>query len=273
MNPSIITFVSDYGLADGFVGICHGVIARICPAARVIDLTHGIARHDVRAGAAALADSLPYVPVGVHLAVVDPDVGAQRRAVALELQDGRRLVGPDNGVLALAAQAGGGIVAAVDIARSPYRLEPVSATFHGRDLFAPVAAHLAGGVVLAATGDPCDPGELVGLDLPRPRLEEGALVSHVRHVDRFGNLQLDADHQDLADSGLRLGRAVELEFRPAGGADRVAFPYVRTFADVDRGEMLLYEDAQRRGSIAVSHGDAAARLGLGLDDEVRIRPA
>ena len=290
MSSPFITFLSDYGLEDDFVGVCHGVIARICPAARVIDLTHGIPRHDVRAGATALADSLPYVPVGVYLAVVDPDVGAERRAVALGLADGRTLVGPDNGLLALAAQAGGGVVEAVDIARSRYRLEPVSATFHGRDIFAPVAGHLAGGVALAETGDPCDPAELVALELPRPQHEDGALVAHVRHVDRFGNLQLDAGHQDLADSGLKLGHAVQIELRPGPGKrapespeespdssqgmpQAFPFPFVRTFADVEPDEMLLYEDAQRRLSIAVSHGDAAARLGCKLDDEIRIRPA
>jgi hypothetical protein len=126
--PPFITFLSDYGLVDEFVGICHGVIATICPEARVIDLTHGVPRHNVRAGGLILRGALPYMPAGVHLAVVDPDVGAARRAVALRLGDGRLLVGPDNGLLWLAAEAGGGVVEAVDIARSPFRLEPVSAT-------------------------------------------------------------------------------------------------------------------------------------------------
>src|SRR5437660_9297243 len=144
VSDPVITFLSDYGLDDHFVGVCHGVIATICPQARVIDITHGIARHDVRAGALALRSALPYVPVGVHLAVVDPDVGAQRRAVALRVSDERLLVGPDNGLLWLAADQAGGVVEAVDIARSPFRLEPVSATFHGRDIFAPVAARLPG---------------------------------------------------------------------------------------------------------------------------------
>jgi S-adenosyl-L-methionine hydrolase (adenosine-forming) len=265
----VITFLSDYGLQDDFVGVCHGVIAKICPQARVIDLTHGVGRHDVRAGALILCEALPYVPVGVHLAVVDPDVGAERRAVALLLGDGRVLVGPDNGLLSLAAQAGGGVVQAADIARSRFRLEPVSATFHGRDIFAPVAARLAGGASLAEAGEPCDPAELVTIELARPRREDGALVAHVRYVDRFGNLQLGAGHEDLADSGLKLGRAASIE--SDGGAAQIAH-FVRTFADVGRDELLVYEDAQLRLSIAVSHGDAAARLGLGVDDELRIRP-
>lgn len=148
--PPVITFLSDYGLLDEFVGICHAVIARRCPPARVIDLTHAIPRHDVRAGAVVLAAAVPFLPPGVHLAVVDPGVGAEgahgRRAVALRTADGDRLlVGPDNGLLMPAAARLAGVSEAVDIGASPERLEPVSRTFHGRDIFAPVAAALAGG--------------------------------------------------------------------------------------------------------------------------------
>jgi S-adenosyl-L-methionine hydrolase (adenosine-forming) len=269
-SPPFISFLSDYGLADDFVGVCHGVIATICPPARVVDLTHGIPRHDVRAGALILAGALGFLPVGVHLAVVDPDVGAERRAVAIRLADDRLLVGPDNGLLTLAAEDGGGIIEAVDIARSPFRLEPVSATFHGRDIFAPVSAHLAAGAPLPTAGDPIDPAELMRLEFQSPRHEDGAIVAHVRYVDRFGNLQLDAGHDDLTDSGLRLGRPTELELQDGV---RYRVHYARTFADADAGELLLYEDAQRRLAVAVSHGDAAARLGLGVGDELRIRPA
>jgi S-adenosyl-L-methionine hydrolase (adenosine-forming) len=270
MTVPVITFLSDYGLVDDFVGVCHGVIASICPDGRVIDVTHGIARHDVRAGAIILGEALPFLPVGVHLAVVDPDVGAERRAVALRVAGGRVLVGPDNGLLALAAEIGGGVVEAVDIAGSPFRLEPVSATFHGRDIFAPVAARLAAGAPLAEAGDPIDADELVSLELPRPTHEDGTLVAHVRRVDRFGNLQLDAGHEDLAGSGLKLGRIAELRL---GSHVAHRAQYARTFGDVAPDELLLYEDAHRRLSVAVSRGDAAARLGLGIDDELRIRPA
>jgi S-adenosylmethionine hydrolase len=269
MAPPFITFLSDYGLQDEFVGICHGVIATICPEARVIDLTHGIPRHDVRAGATVLAQSLPYLPAGVHLAVVDPDVGAQRRAVALGLADGRTLVGPDNGLLWPAACAAGGITAASDIARSHLRLEPVSATFHGRDIFAPVAAHLAAGVPLASVGDPLDPHELVRIEATAPRREGDALVARVRYVDGFGNLQLEADHEDLAGSGLRLGRPAAVN---TTGGDRREVAYARTFSDVAPGDPLLYEDAARRLSLAVNHGDASTWLPAGVDDEIWIRP-
>src|SRR5437764_11039180 len=208
MSAPIVTFLSDYGLDDDFVGICHGVIATICPQARVIDITHGVARHDVRVGALILRGTLPYMPAGIHLAVVDPDVGAERRAVALRLADDRLLVGPDNGLLSLAAAAAGGIVEAVDIASSPFRLEPVSATFHGRDIFAPVAARLAAGIALADVGVPLDPDLLGGLSLPAAEVRDGTLGAHVVHVDRFGNVQLDAVHDDLATLDLRLGRRV-----------------------------------------------------------------
>jgi S-adenosylmethionine hydrolase len=262
-DAAVITFLSDYGLADGFAGVCHGVMATICPQARVIDITHGVPRHDVRAGALILRGALPYVPVGVHLAVVDPDVGAERRAVALRLADGRLLVGPDNGLLWLAAQDGGGVVEAIDIGSSPWRVEPVSATFHGRDIFAPVAARLAAGEDLAEGGRPYDPAALVRLDLPTARVDEGVLVAHAVYVDRFGNVQLDATHDDLSDAGLKLGHGVLV------GAH--AARYQRTFADAAAGELLVYEDSSRMLAVAISHGSAAERLGVSTGDEVRIR--
>jgi S-adenosyl-L-methionine hydrolase (adenosine-forming) len=261
-NAQFISFVSDYGLADGFAGICHGVIATICPQARVIDVSHGVPRHDVLAGALILRSALRYLPAGVHLAVVDPDVGAERRAVALRAADGRMLVGPDNGLLWLAAQDAGGIVEAVDISSSPWRLEPVSATFHGRDIFSPVAAHLAAGEPLANAGAPCDPAELVSLEMSQGQFEHGVLVSHVVYVDRFGNVQLDVGHDQISKAGLKLGGAAligELEAR-----------YVRTFAEVARGDLLLYEDSMQMLALAVSHGNAAERLGVAAGDELRI---
>lgn len=265
-----ITFLSDYGLADEFVGVVHGVIARICPEARVIDVGHGVPRQDVAAGARVLARALPYVPAGVHLAVVDPEVGARRRAVALRTaEDDRLLVGPDNGLLLPAAERFGGVVEAMEISASPWRLEPVSATFHGRDLFAPVAARLAAGAPLAEAGTPLEPGELTRAEITRGRVEDGVLVAHVTGVDAFGNLSLDASHEDLAGTGLRLGRpiAVRLHGRRATGV------CARTFADVKPGGLLLYEDAGGTLALAVNGGDAAALLGSRGGDEVRVEPA
>jgi S-adenosyl-L-methionine hydrolase (adenosine-forming) len=263
----VITFLSDYGVQDDFVGVCHGVIARICPPAHVIDLTHGIARHDVRGGALILEGALPYLPVGVHLAVVDPDVGAARRAVALRLADDRMLVGPDNGLLSLAASTAGGVVEAVEIAHSKFRLEPVSATFHGRDIFAPVAARLAAGAPLAEAGEPCDPEGLVRLSLPDPELVDEVVIAEALYVDRFGNIELNIGHEQLSAFGFRMGRTVELQ--TAAGGFRLT--YARTFADVPEGELLAYEDAYRRLSIAISHGNAAERLGVAIGDEIRVR--
>jgi S-adenosylmethionine hydrolase len=266
-SAPVITFLSDYGLEDDFVGICHGVIARLCPEARVIDLTHGIPRQDVRRGALVLLGALAYTPVSVHLAVVDPDVGAERRAIALRLADDRLMVGPDNGLLSLAAEHAGGVIEAVDVAHSKFRLEPVSATFHGRDIFAPVAAALARGVPLPDAGDPCDPDQLVRLTLPKPSVEDGVLHAHALYVDRFGNVGLDVEHEQLTELGLRLGRPVTVEV----GDGKLEANYVRTFADVPPGELLVYEDAYRRLSLAVSYGSAAERLGVGADDELAIR--
>ena len=258
MSGPFITFLSDYGLEDEFVGVCHGVIAGICPEAHVIDVTHGVPRGDVRAGALILSRGLRYLPRGVHLAVVDPSVGSERRGVALRLADGRLLVGPDNGLLSLAADACGGVVEAVDIGASPFALEPVSATFHGRDIFAPVAARLAGGAPLTDAGAPVDPAALVALELPRAQVIDGVRGARVVYVDRFGNVQLDVE-QPL--------------FEPGGAFEIAGEPvrYARTFADAGAGELVLYEDSTRRLAVAVNQGDAAARLGVAVDDELRIR--
>jgi S-adenosyl-L-methionine hydrolase (adenosine-forming) len=265
MTP-VITFLSDYGLDDDFVGVCHGVIARVAPQARVLDVTHGIPPHDVRTGALVLRRSLPYFPPGVHLAVVDPGVGSDRRGVALRTaEEGRLLVGPDNGLLSPAAMRFGGVVEAVDLAASPYRLEPTAATFHGRDVFAPAAARLAGGEPLGQAGEPLDPDTLVGLQLPLAQAEKDQLVAHALTFDRFGNVMLDVEDHELAAVGLRLGCAVLVNDQRAR--------YTTTFADVPPGELLLYEDSYRTLALAVNRGSAAHRLGLALDDEVRIRAA
>ncbi len=270
LAPPFISFLTDYGLADDFVGVCHGVIARICPEARVIDVTHGVPPQDVRAGALILARALPYLPLGVHLAVVDPGVGGPRRAIAVRTADGRHLVGPDNGLLWPAAVFGGGVSAAVDLAASPLALTSVSATFHGRDVFAPVAAGLAAGATVADVGEPVDPGSLVGLDTPEPRLVNGELVVDVVYVDRFGNLQLSARPGDLTSLGLVVGDWVV----PRTDAD-CAHPvgrvrWGRTFGDVEPGELVLYEDAHGVLALAVNRGDAAGRLGLARGAELRI---
>jgi hypothetical protein len=209
------------------------------------------------------------MPTGVHLAVVDPAVGSDRRPVALRTGDGRFLVGPDNGLLMPAAERLGGVVEAVDVSHSPFRLEPVSATFHGRDIFAPVAARLAAGEPLASAGEPCDAAQLEVLLLPTPRLAGDEVIAHVLTIDRFGNAQLDVSHELAVESGLKIGQRLVI----ARGRDRRPAQYARTFVDVEPGAVLVYEDAARMLAIAVNRGDAARLLSLGPDDELRIAPA
>jgi hypothetical protein len=264
----ILTLLTDYGRDDDFVGVCHAVIAGIAPDARIVDITHGVPRHDVRAGALVLRNTLPYVPPGVHVAIVDPQVGTERRAVALRAEDGRIFVGPDNGLLSLAFEKAGGVVEAVDVTRSPHRLEPVSATFHGRDVFCPVAAHLASGDELAEAGEPLDPDELVTIALPKPRTDGDALVAHVLSIDRFGNAALNVSHESLAGTGIVLGGQVEIR----SGTEHFHAVVAQTFADVREGDILVYEDAYRALSVAINRGDAAATLQLAADTEVWITP-
>jgi S-adenosylmethionine hydrolase len=267
-RAAVITFTSDYGLEDEFVGVCHAVMARRAPQARIVDLAHGIARHDVRAGALALRAALPYTPVGVHLAIVDPGVGTERRAVALRLAgEGRTLVGPDNGLLSLAAADLGGVAAAVEIGDSPECLRPISATFHGRDVFAPVAAALAAGATLEEVGAPIDHGGLVTLRLPRARRVGGTLVAHVLTTDVFGNVSLDADPQLAAGAGLRPG--VPLEVR-AGSLSAHAH-FASTFAEVAAGELLLHVDSRGALALALNGGSAAVALALAADSELVLR--
>jgi hypothetical protein len=264
----IVTLLTDYGRDDDFVGVCHGVIGRIAPEVQVIDITHGINRYAVRQGALVLRNTLPYMPVGVHVAVVDPQVGTERRAVALRCRDGRLLVGPDNGLLSLAWVACDGVDTVVDITRSPHRLEPVSATFHGRDLFAPVAARLATGAPLEDAGEPLESESLETVELPSARVEDGTLVAHALVVDRFGNAGLNVGHEELTGTGLTLGGQVEIE----SGGERYLAKYAQTFADVKPGELIVYEDAYRNLAVAINRGDAAGTLGLASDSEVRLRP-
>ena len=267
MAPRPITFLSDYGYEDEFAGVCRAVVARIAPEAPLVDLTHGVPAGDVRRGATILHDALPHAPEGVHLAVVDPGVGTARRAIAVRVAGAdRTLVGPDNGLLWPAAERFGGPAEAVELSASPFRLEPVSATFHGRDLFAPVAARLAAGAPLADAGEPLDPGSLVRLELPVARVEGDRIVTEVVGVDRFGNVSLSAIADEL-DSDLRArGRAVV----ESGGEARET-PLARTFGDVDEGATLLYATSSGRLALGVNRGSAADALGLGVGDEVVIR--
>src|SRR5438034_3540656 len=263
----IITFLTDFGLQDDFVGTCHGVIKRIAPEAQIIDVTHGVEPHEVLQGAFVLAKTLPYMPEGVHLAVVDPGVGTDRRAVVLRGGDGGLFVGPDNGLLTPAAERLGGIADAWELVNPAYRLEPISHTFHGRDIFAPAAAHLAAGIDPADLGPSVEPAGLVRVALPAPALGEGWARASVIVVDRFGNVQLNLDGSHLVELGLVQGGQVELEL----SLGRYYAVAARTFADARRGDILLYEDAYWNVAVAINGGSAAETLSLRPGDEVRLR--
>ncbi len=261
-----ISFLTDFGLQDDFVGTCHGVMKGIAPDVQIIDITHGIPPRQVLQGAITLANTLPYMPPGIHLAVVDPGVGGVRRALALRDGEGRIHVGPDNGLLIPAVEKLGGIAEAHELTNPAYALDSVSRTFHGRDLFSPAAAHLALGIPLAELGPPLDPEALARLDVPRPELGATRIRCTVLSIDRFGNMQLNLDNTHLEQAGVLPGRRLELAF----GQERYYAVAARTFADARHGDIILYEDAYRNVAIAISGGNAAGMFGAREGQDLRI---
>jgi S-adenosyl-L-methionine hydrolase (adenosine-forming) len=266
MSYDWISFTTDYGTDDGFVGVCEGVVARITAGPRIIHISHTVPPQDVRRGAAVLAQAVPYLPPAVHLAVVDPGVGTDRKGVVV-VTAGGLLVGPDNGLLMPAADLLGGVRAAHELTEPAYRLPTVSATFHGRDVFAPAAAHLAAGVPAERLGPPVDPATLVRLPEPKTFVETGKLSTEIRYIDTFGNLQLAATGADLYASGAVLGATAhaDLNGRP------VTATVGRTFADTSHGGLIVYVDSGDRVALAVNGGSAAADLGGKIGDPVRLR--
>jgi S-adenosyl-L-methionine hydrolase (adenosine-forming) len=263
----VITFLSDFGLEDDFVGTCHGVIKRIAPETDVIDITHGIDPQNILQGALVLANTLPYMPEGVHFAVVDPDVGTPRRALVLRTGDRRLLLGPDNGLLLPASERVGGIDTAYEITNRRYALESVSPTFHGRDVFSPAAAHLALGLDPAELGDAVPPDQLVRLEIPEAEIGERRIRATCLYVDRFGNIQLNLTAGQVEPLGVVPGRQVEVELT----MDRFYALAARTFAEARPGEIVLYEDAYRNLALAISRGNAAETFGVRPGTEVRLR--
>lgn len=258
----IISLLTDYGLDDGFVAACHGVIARLCPTARIIDITHLVPAGDVRRGAAVLAQTVPYLPTGIHVAIVDPGVGTSRRAVAVETPD-RIFVGPDNGVLSWAADPP---LRAYELTDPKLHLEPVSATFHGRDIFAPVAAHLAAGVEPASVGPEFDPALLVALPAPVRLVADGAAEGEVLSVDGFGNVQLSLTAADLHRIGAARGATLTITI----GRHSLRVLYGETFGSVPPDGLVAYADSAGQLALAVNRGDAAQRLGLPPGARVRL---
>jgi hypothetical protein len=261
-----ITFLSDYGLDDAFVGVCHGVIARIAPSARVLDVCHEIAPQDVEQGATTLASAVEYLPEAVHLVVVDPGVGTARRGVAVLTAQGSITVGPDNGVASLAWRALGGPVKAHCIDNDALWLRNPSKTFHGRDIFAPVAAHLANGAPLTDVGREVDVESLEQIALRKPTVDDDHVHGEVWSVDHFGNLSLNVHRSDLEAAGMNLGDTVELRLH----GRTLQVPFTVTFGEVAPGRTAVCEDSYRRITVAVNLGHAAKTLRAGRGDPVVI---
>ncbi|MDP8956040.1 MAG: SAM-dependent chlorinase/fluorinase [Actinomycetota bacterium] len=268
MSARPIVFLSDYGLEDEFVGVCHAVMARISPESTVIDLTHSVPAHDVLGGALTLRNAVHYLPPeAVILAVVDPGVGTHRRPIAVETRSNNRLmVGPDNGVLALAWAATGWVNRAVEISSTEVMLEPRSQTFHGRDIFAPAAARLASGVPLEELGPLLDVDSLEGLSVPEPAVRRDRIDCQVLSIDRFGNLQLSARRGHLQLAGMDLAKRLWLR---AGGTALELWT-ARTFSDVPEGQLALIEDSAGWLAVVLNKASAAQALGLTARDPVTL---
>jgi S-adenosyl-L-methionine hydrolase (adenosine-forming) len=272
-SPFVVTYdclslLTDYGLDDGFVAACHGVAARIAPGIRIIDITHLVPPGDVRRGAAVLAQTIPYMPPAVHVAVVDPGVGTARRGIAVEA-GGSILIGPDNGLLSWAVAAVGGARRAWQLTNGDLWLHPVSQTFHGRDIFTPVAAHLAAGADPGTVGTELEPGDLVTLPAPTSRVHDGEAEGEVMSVDRFGNVQLSIAASDADRLGIGFGSQVVVRC----GRRQLTVPYLETFAAVAPGELVAFTDSAGLISLAVNAGDAAQQLGLPPGAHVRVAAA
>ncbi|WP_203994490.1 SAM hydrolase/SAM-dependent halogenase family protein [Micromonospora lutea] len=277
----MVSLTTDYGLADGFVAACHGVITRLGPALRIIDVTHLVPPGDVRRGGAVLAQTVPYLPPGVHVAVVDPGVGTNRRGVALSTPAGT-LVGPDNGLLLDAAEALGGLTGAVELTNPRWLAPRVSATFHGRDVFAPVAARLALGAPLVEAGPAIDPESLVRLPAPLVRRLPDGFVAEVLTVDHFGNVQLAAPAELLDPLPARVrvspetgdrtacGLAAESGPRDGGGWEREVV-HGRTFGDAPVGALVAHADSAGRVALSVNGGHAAELLAVAPGTLLRVR--
>lgn len=263
MTP-VITFLSDFGLTDSYIGICRAVIAGIAPDATIVDLVHTVPALDVRRGATMLADCVSVAPAAVHLAVIDPDAGAGP-GVVVEA-GGSLLVGPDNGLLLPAADVLGGATAAYQLRDLRWHRSPVSPVFRGRDVFGPVAAHLANGVPPAAVGPAVpvdDLARLPGLDAD---VGHRRIAAPIRNVDCYGNVQLTVRRADLQRAGLDSGRAV----RVGTPRETVELPRVASFSDLAAGELGIVEDSFGWLAIVAGGADAADRLDLRTVDAVRL---
>jgi S-adenosyl-L-methionine hydrolase (adenosine-forming) len=267
----IITLLTDFGL-DGAVATCKGVILGICRDAEIIDVAHSIRKFAIRDGAFLLRFALPYVPVGVHVGVVDPGVGTARRPIAIRAGRGDVLIGPDNGLLPPAADVLGGVVEARELANRSWWLPTTSTTFHGRDIFAPVAAHLAAGeAAFDDLGPAIAPDALVRLPEPTARASSGAIETVITYVDSFGNVRLAGGADELASAFGAPTDGMELDVELGGDTPvREASRYATTFGAVPPGASVVYVDSLGNLAMADNQGSIASRLGLGHDVPVRI---
>jgi S-adenosylmethionine hydrolase len=275
MARPFISLLTDFGLRDPSAAILHGVILTIAPDAQIVDISHEVRKFSIRDGALLLWSALPYLPVGFHVAVVDPGVGTERLPIAIRTGRGDTLLGPDNGLLLAAAERIGGIRAVHALEAPEYRLPVVSTSFHGRDIFAPSAAHLANGVAIEALGPVVDRDSLLPTPLADAVVEPGALRSAIVYIDTFGNVKLAGLRADLEEAigPVRPGDRLELDFA-AHEDDRArveVVPWQGTFGESAPGLPLLYEDSYGRICLAVNQGDAARQLALKDDRPVAIR--
>lgn len=263
-----VSFLSDYGTTDEFVGVVKSVIRSIAPHVTVLDITHEVPPYSVKAGSLTLARSVQYLCPGVVLAVVDPGVGGTRRGVAVQVGEGESyLVGPDNGLLAPAVGLVGGATAAVELTNADYQLTAPGATFAGRDIFAPAAAYLCAGVPLDELGTTIDPASLLPGVMPLPREEQGALVAQVLWIDRYGNCQLNLDPEQVE------GWSDRVQLRWSGPRSGVRTVTRGTsFEELGRGALGLVVDSYGLLAVAVAQGSAADILGVTAGDEVSVTP-
>jgi len=258
--PPIITLTTDFGLRDPFVGVMKGVILGICPSARLVDLTHDVPPQDVLGAALALESAVRFFPAGaIHLAVVDPGVGSPRRALGIRAA-GQYFVGPDNGIFTFVL--GGGDWAAVSLEAAEFRRPSVSRTFHGRDVFAPAAAHLAAGISLDCLGPGVSDPAL--LAWPECRMVGGELVGEVIGSDRFGNLLTSVTAERLGQLDAGLAVIVSVGGRELG-------PPTSCYAEGREGQPAPIVGSTGRLEIFARNGSAVALLGAGRGTAVRVR--
>jgi hypothetical protein len=260
-----VTFLSDFGLRDEFVGVVKAVIRDLARHVTVIDLTHEITPYDVRGASLALARCVQYLPSGIVLGIVDPGVGTDRRGVAIEVADGEGvLIGPDNGLLAPAVALAGGAGRAVVLTNAEYQLERPGATFAGRDVFAPAVAHLCNGVDLLELGEPVDPGTLLPGIVPLARPDGAGLAAEVLWVDRFGNAQLNLGTDDIDGWGDRVRLRLGDTYRSAA--------VVEAYGTLGPGQIGLVVDSYGLLAVCLDRRSAADELGLAAGDAVHVEP-